>query len=108
MPYVLADAGHTQVAANWADLTSCAGGCLEHEINVTEAGVTLVGPGTAWSNTNVDGFVAVSGVDCAGWTSSGSDFGRVGATNLSNGAWADAASIFCAFNTARLYCFQQD
>ncbi|MEO8919102.1 MAG: DUF1554 domain-containing protein [Polyangiaceae bacterium] len=93
-PYVLVDG--TQIASNWAGLTS---GTLDHYITLDEAGAT--GPTSVWTGTRDDGTVE-GPFTCEDWTIPFAP----GAYGFSGGDWTDEEIDDC--NSAKaLYCFQQ-
>jgi hypothetical protein len=119
-PYVLVNG--TQVAANWAGLTS---GTLLSPINVTETGgappssnivCTFTNVPAAWTATAPNGTLATTvGATCADWTTSGPSNGAVlGVVSQINGNWTDGCGSQTAVGTATvcaevaaLYCIEQ-
>ena len=90
------------VAHGWADLID---GTLEHAIDQTEAGMTVVASGV-WSNTTTAG-AAIGGSHCKDWSSV--DFADRGALGVSNAVmtpWTDTGELQPCSAGSRLYCFE--
>jgi hypothetical protein len=98
LPYALVDG--TQIAANWAALTS---GSLSHAIDLTETSGSYTD--YVYSATNSDGTYFGS-ADCDGWTSGSSiDTAMVGYSPDAN-QWSHVGIIGCDANQGT-YCFEQ-
>lgn len=102
LPYTLFDG--TQVAANWAALTS---GTLDHAINEDEHGTVVSNVPTPWTGTNADGTPVTSPatLNCGGWSDQ-TDLGWVGSIASTSSQWSLLVGIQCN-NFEPLYCFQQ-
>lgn len=98
LPYALLDG--TQIAANWAALTS---GSLSHAIDLTET--MIIHQDYVYSGTNPDG-TYFGAPDCNGWTSSSPlDQGMVG-YSPDPGQWSHVGILACDAPEA-IYCFEQ-
>jgi hypothetical protein len=119
-PYVLVNG--TQVAADWAGLTS---GTLLRSIDRNEMGgaaptsnvlCSSTNVPAAWTSTAADGTLATTvGATCADWTTSGPSNGALlGVASQTGSAWTDGCgdqtpvgtSTICA-GAAALYCIEQ-
>jgi hypothetical protein len=110
------------VAANWADLTTCAGSpsvCIDNPINISETGGSLESA-QVWTYTLPDGTAGDSHIasasTCRNWESDEavnclldpSGCGAIGADFFRDEFWTDANAIVpCRVAEQRLYCFQQ-
>jgi hypothetical protein len=91
------------VANNWTALTTTLP--LQHVINVTAAGATVVSP--VWTYTQPNGSATGGGRNCGNWTSDYIlDSGERGGSLETDGRWTHAAYTPCDLS-CRLYCFQQ-
>ena len=108
VPYELVDG--TLVAASWTALTNQN---LEHAIDMTETGETVVGSDVfyAWTASYDDGTMIDLGSTCSEWTTSAGDpnfddQGYAGDPSAVDGYWSDDGPIACD-QMGPLYCFEQ-
>jgi hypothetical protein len=96
------------VADDLAALTATAvSGTLKASPNATEYGETLGSPCYVWTNTTASGTSSAFLATCSDWSSAGAGTtGAVGNCTLTDGQWANWATLACDNGNAHLYCLQ--